>query len=145
VIRTALVAMDGSPHGDAAATLGIEWARRFDAKLVGLGILDEPSITRPEPVSLGAAAFKHRRDERRLAHAHQHVLAFLAEFHDRCAREGVRCAAVEDVGTPHDQILREAQSCDVVIMGRESNFHRPRLLVLGTHGVTRSWTCSSQR
>jgi hypothetical protein len=29
---------------------------------------------------------------------------------------------VEDVGTPHVQIIREAQSCDAVILGRETNF-----------------------
>ncbi|PYM67336.1 MAG: hypothetical protein DMD79_01280 [Candidatus Rokuibacteriota bacterium] len=39
-IRRVLVAMDGSPHGEAAAGLGIDWARRFGAELLGLGILD---------------------------------------------------------------------------------------------------------
>ena len=38
-IRRVLVAMDGSPHGEAAAGLGIDWARRFGAELLGLGIL----------------------------------------------------------------------------------------------------------
>ncbi len=30
---------------------------------------------------------------------------------------------LEDVGRPDEQIVREAQSCDVVILGREENFH----------------------
>jgi nucleotide-binding universal stress UspA family protein len=123
MMRTALVALDGSPHAEAAVTLAIDWARRFDAGLVGLGVLDEPSITRPEAVPLGATGFKRERDEHRLADAHQRVLAFLAKFDARCRAEGVRCTVLEDVGRPDEQIVREAQSCDVVILGREENFH----------------------
>jgi len=85
-------------------------------------VLDEPSITRPEPVSLGATGFKRERDEVRLATAHRRVLAFLSEFRARCADEGVACSVLEDVGRPAEQIVREAQSCDVVIIGRETNF-----------------------
>ena len=84
MIRRALVAMDGSAHGAAAATLAIEWARRFDAELIGLGILDKPSITSPEPVSFGGTAFKRQRDEIRLADAHRQVLQLLTAFHERC-------------------------------------------------------------
>jgi len=41
----------------------------------------------------------------------------------RCRGEGVQCTVLEDVGRPDQQIVREAQSCDVVILGREENFH----------------------
>jgi nucleotide-binding universal stress UspA family protein len=122
MIRTALIALDGTPQGQAAVDLAIDWARRFGAGLVGLGVLDEPSITKPEAVSLGATGFKRERDERRLADAHRRVLALLAEFRVQCGREGVPCALLEDVGQPDEQIVREAQSCDVVIIGRETNF-----------------------
>jgi nucleotide-binding universal stress UspA family protein len=80
MIRRALVAMDGSAHGVTAATLALEWAGRFGTELVGLGILDTPSITRPEPVSFGGTAFKRHRDEVRLADAHRRVLS-------RCSSE----------------------------------------------------------
>jgi nucleotide-binding universal stress UspA family protein len=122
MIRKALVALDGSPQGEAAVGLAVDWARRFGAELVGLGVLDAPSITRPEPVSLGATHFKHERDEARLAEAHERVLAFLAKFRDRCRADGVLCTLIEDVGRPDEQIVREAQSCDVVILGRDTNF-----------------------
>jgi nucleotide-binding universal stress UspA family protein len=122
MMRAALVALDGSPHGEATVGLAIDWARRFGAGLVGLGVLDEPSITRPEPVSIGATHFKHERDVKRLAEAHQRVLGFLARFRDRCRDADVACTLLEDVGRPEEQIVREAQSCDVVMLGREMNF-----------------------
>jgi nucleotide-binding universal stress UspA family protein len=72
-----LVAMAGSVHGVAAATLAIDWARRFGADLAGLGILDRPFITSPEPVSFEATAYKRRRDEAQLADARRRVLQLL--------------------------------------------------------------------
>ena len=38
-LRRALVVMDGAPHGETAVTPGIDWARRFGAERLGLGIL----------------------------------------------------------------------------------------------------------
>jgi nucleotide-binding universal stress UspA family protein len=122
MIRRALVAMDGSAHGVAAATLAIEWARRFDAELIGLGILDKPSITAPEPVSFGGTYYKRQRDEARLADAHRQVLQLLEDFHHRCKTAGVRCTVLEDIGAPHEQIISEAAGCDVVVIGRETHF-----------------------
>jgi nucleotide-binding universal stress UspA family protein len=122
VIRRLLVAMDGSAHGVAAAGLAIEWARRFDAELVGLGILDKPSITSPEPVSLGGTEYKRQRDEARLADEHRRVLQLLGQFRQRCVTAGVRCRALEDVGAPHEQIVAEAAGVDMVVLGRETHF-----------------------
>ncbi len=122
MIRRALVAMDGSPHGRAAATLAIDWARRFGAELVGLGILDKPTITSPEPVSFGGTAFKRHRDEVRLADEHRRVVELLADFQRRCEAGRVRCSLVEDIGAPHEQIVSEASGCDVVVLGRETHF-----------------------
>jgi len=122
MVRRILVAMDGSPYGEAAAGLAIDWGTRFGAELVGLGILDKPTITRPEPVSFGGTAYKRRRDEVRLGEAHRFLFVLLAQFQQRCEAAGVRCTVVEDVGAPHEQIIAEAAACDVVVLGRESHF-----------------------
>ena len=117
MIRRVLVAMDGSAHGLSAATFALEWARRFGAELVGLGILDKPSITSPEPVSFGGTSFKRHRDEVRLADEHRRVVELLADFQRRCEADRVRCSVVEDIGAPHEQIVAEASGCDVVVLG----------------------------
>jgi nucleotide-binding universal stress UspA family protein len=80
MLRRLLVAMDGSANGVAAAGLAVDWARRFAAELTGLGILDKPSITRPQPVSFGGTAYKHQRDEALLADEHRRVVQLLGEF-----------------------------------------------------------------
>ena len=123
MLRSVLVALDGSPFSESASTLACEWATRFGARLIGLGIVDEPSIERPEPVPMGAYGFKKRRDKARMTDAHRRVLKFLARFEEQCATAGVTATFLEDIGNPTERILHEAHRCDVVILGRETHFH----------------------
>src|SRR5262245_22592412 len=123
MLRTILVALDESPYSDTATTLAIEWGAQFGARLLGLGILDKPSITAPEPVPLGASAFKKELDEARLADAQAHVLHFLSKFKKRCSAAGVAADAFEDVGDATKCILKHAHRCDLIILGYETHFH----------------------
>jgi nucleotide-binding universal stress UspA family protein len=123
VLRSILVGLDGSAWSEAATTLALDWAARFDARLLGLGVLDEPSIDRAEPVPMGAYAYKTHRDDTRLADAHARIVKFLNDFRSRSAAAGLAATVLEDIGDPAERILREAQRCDVVILGRETHFH----------------------
>jgi nucleotide-binding universal stress UspA family protein len=122
VLRSILVALDGSPWSEAATTLALDWAGRSGARVLGLGILDEPAIERGEPVPMGAYEYKKHRDQRRLGDAHRRVLDLLDDFRVRSTALGIDAIAVEDVGDPADHILREAHRCDIVVLGRETHF-----------------------
>jgi nucleotide-binding universal stress UspA family protein len=74
-------------------------------------------------VPLGATAYKRERDEIRLTEAHRRILDFLERFRAHCDAVGVPCAIVEDIGTPHQQIVLEAAACDVVVLSQRTNFH----------------------
>jgi nucleotide-binding universal stress UspA family protein len=123
MLRSVLVALDGSAHSETATALAIDWAKRYGARLLGLGVVDEPSIRGGEPVPLGAGVYKHARDEARLVDAHRRVVDFLADFRARSELAGVAVEVLEDIGDPAVRILREAQRCDVVILARETHFH----------------------
>jgi nucleotide-binding universal stress UspA family protein len=123
MLKTVLVALDGSACGFTATTLALDWARRFDARLLGLGIVDEPSIHRPEPVPVGMGAYRKTRDEARMADAHHRVAGFGAEFRARAAGAGVHAEVLEEQGKPAERIVFEAQRADVVILGRETHFN----------------------
>jgi nucleotide-binding universal stress UspA family protein len=123
MLQGILIGLDGSRYSDVAVELGIEWATRYDARLIGLGIVDEPTITAPTPVPMGAAHFKSERDANLVADAHRRVEAFLKQFASRCAQAGVDGSTIEADGLPHEQIVLEAQRNDLVLMGKESYFH----------------------
>jgi nucleotide-binding universal stress UspA family protein len=90
--------------------------------VLGLGVVDAPAIEHGEPVPMGAYAYKKQRDEARLAEAHRRVVQVLQEFRARSGAAGVDATTVEDIGDPAEQVLREAQRCDVVLLARETRF-----------------------
>ena len=123
MLRTILVGLDGSDHSKSAVELGIVWAKRFDALLVGLGVIDQADICAPEAVPLGAGAFKGMIDETRLHEAQVTITNAIEAFSLRCAEEGVSSKPLEDVGRPAERIALEAQRYDLIMMGRQTFFH----------------------
>src|SRR5258708_36395687 len=106
MLRTVLVALDGSACSFTATTLALDWARRFDARLLGLGIVDEPSIHRPEPVPVGAGAYQKARDQGRLARGHPPAARLRAPLRARPARgRGPLGVLAEPGGAPQPTSL----------------------------------------
>jgi nucleotide-binding universal stress UspA family protein len=122
MLRSVLVALDGSCYSEPVTAFALDWATRFGADLLGLGIVDQPSIEAGEPVSFGGMAFKKRRDEIRLVDAHHRVHKFLAQFRARCEAAGVACGTLEEIGEPAGRILLDAQRTDVIVLGHETHF-----------------------
>lgn len=122
MLRSILIGLDGSAYSSAAVELGIRWARRFDALLVGIGIVDEPAICKREAVPIGAGQFKVDRDRHLLADARRQVAEFLEEFARRCDAEGVKCKVLEDVGAPDLQIMQKSRLYDLTMLGQQTCF-----------------------
>jgi nucleotide-binding universal stress UspA family protein len=103
--------------------IGIRWAQRSGAVLVGLGIINAPTICKPQPVPLGASAYKVHHDATLLADANHKVKQFLACCAQRCAEAGVTCQLLQDTGLPTEHILLEAQQYDLIMLGQHTFFH----------------------
>jgi nucleotide-binding universal stress UspA family protein len=124
MLRSILVGLDGSAPCTSAMEVGIEWARRFDALLVGLAIVDEPTIAAAAPVILGGPPYTDPIIYReRMADARRQVEQFLEQFALRCAEARVACKVLEDVGLPCEQIALEAQRYDLILLGQKTRFH----------------------
>jgi nucleotide-binding universal stress UspA family protein len=121
MIRTLLVGLDGSTDSDAALELGIRWARRLDALLVGMAVVDEPGIHGSEEVWLGEVYFRRINEglTSELRHKLQRVLERAAL---RCAEAGVAFKELEGTGDPQERILTEAQRYDLILMGQHTHF-----------------------
>lgn len=121
MLRSILVGLDGSEHSDSALELGIRWAKRFDAMLVGIGIVDEPGIHGPEEFWAGEAYFRSI-NKGLLADTRRDVERSMSRYTRRCVEAGVAFKGLEDVGTPYVQILLEAQRYDLIVMGHHTHF-----------------------
>jgi nucleotide-binding universal stress UspA family protein len=125
MLRSILVGLDGSDYSKSAIDVGIFLARKTGALLVGLGVVDEPTIRDVEPRLIGggvpyAEPVLYRE---RLASARREVERFLAQFSVRCAEAGVAAKVLEDVGLPHERIELQAQRYDIILLGQQTRFH----------------------
>jgi nucleotide-binding universal stress UspA family protein len=59
----------------------------------------------------------------RMSNARREVEKFLSQFSVRCAKAGVACKVLEDVGMPHEQIELQAQRYDLILLGQQTRFH----------------------
>jgi nucleotide-binding universal stress UspA family protein len=118
MLKSILIGLDGSPNCNAAVELGIQWAKYFNALLVGLGIINLPVIYRHE--SMPADITEDIRDQ--LENERQKARKCLEGFAQRCVEGKVAYILLEDVGLPYEEILRESQRYDLVLLGHETHF-----------------------
>ena len=87
--------------------------------------MDEPTIREVEPrlVAAGVPYAEPVLYRERIASARREVEQFLSDFSRRCAKAGVACKVLEDVGMPHEQIELQAQRYDLILMGQQTRFH----------------------
>lgn len=122
MIKTILVGLDGNVRSRAATQLAIDWARQTEALVIGIGIVDEPTISRPQAVPPGAAHFKHEAEVSQLHQARHDVERFLSEFETACRDAGVSHKLLEQTGSPAECLLRAAQRYDILMVGKKTHF-----------------------
>src|SRR5437899_868638 len=122
MIKDILVGLEGSPSSARAVELAIELGHALDATLVGLAVVDEPSIVAGSATSIGGASFKHQRDESLLADAHARAQQWLDAFALQCLQAAAAASVLELRGRPAAMILEELQRHDLTILGRDVNF-----------------------
>lgn len=122
MLKSILVGLDGSPFSKSAVELGIQWGKQYDAMLVGLGIIDEPGVSKVEAMPIGASLYKRKTDVAQLQRAQRKVEQYLERFALRCAEAQVSCKLLEEIGVPCDEILKESQRYDLLLLGQETYF-----------------------
>ncbi len=124
MLRSILVGLDGSDYSKSAIDVGIYLARKTQALLVGLGVVDEPAIREAEPRLIGAGVpyAEPVLYRERLSSARREVEHFLSQFATRCAEAKVAFKVLEDEGSPAEQIELQAQRYDLILLGQQTRF-----------------------
>ncbi len=123
MLRSILIALDGSPSSLQAASVGLELACRHKAHVDGLGIVNSGWIQRPEAVPVGGMAYKTALDLKELQSATERVGAVLQDFRERAERAGTLSFDLREVdGSPLQVVEIEAISHDLIVLGRNSMF-----------------------
>ncbi|GIW88511.1 MAG: universal stress protein UspA [Isosphaeraceae bacterium] len=121
MLRTLMVAIDGSADGQPAIDLALALATRHGSRLVGCAVVDEPGI-RLSQASVFPEGYGAPGDASLLAHARTECEAALARFEAACRAAGLSASTHLDYGTPHARLADEAHRFDLVLIGLHTHF-----------------------
>jgi len=119
MISTMLVGISGTQFSRTAADHAIQLAGQTGAALIGVGVVDQAHLSPPESVPLGAAEFKHHRDETVLHAAHERIEGLLTEFQRHCDEAKVSARTIKLEGVPANVLATECQRTDLLVVGKK--------------------------
>src|SRR6056297_502908 len=126
MIHPLVVAIDSTDSSQRAQTVSLDLAKQFSASVTGIAVLDTAWIRRPMATPIGGRAYKAHRDETLIQHQHEELEAKIKAFDELCKKAGVKSRSLEVEGSPSEKLDREAEQHDVLVLGRETNFHGTR-------------------
>jgi len=122
MIKSILVALDGSEHSQAAARYAIWMAERLQATVVGLHVVDDVSIEGAGSFlhdisgSLGFEPYLDFSSKMREA-LHERGRTLLEGFLVSCREAGVRADTQLTSGIVANEICEQARTADIVLVG----------------------------
>jgi nucleotide-binding universal stress UspA family protein len=125
-MHSILVTVDDTPSCIAAKGLALSLARRTGAGIRGVTGIDLSDIDQVEPAPIGGAGYAYARLQHRNERAKQRRerIAELPEaFQKSLAADGVEAPCHTIESDIRDELLRMVETCDLVITGRDAEFH----------------------
>ncbi len=118
MLRSILLAYEPSVISLSAAELTQRLAVEFQATVSALGVFDE-TIVAPSAVPLGGQEQRQARDHDLMERDRKIIRSGLDAVDARLSDAGVAHHVLLRSGTPHELILEQSQSCDLIVLGSE--------------------------
>ncbi|MCC6544956.1 MAG: universal stress protein [Nitrospirae bacterium] len=123
MLRRILIPYDPSPYAAAALEYGCFLAKKRNAEVTGVVVLDTPGIKKSiGPTPLGGIYYAEKLEKTKEEKAREHIKALLGNFREKCQREGVAHRESELQGSPSEQIIQDSIFYDLMVMGISTHF-----------------------
>lgn len=119
-----LVPIDGSPNSYRGLKYAIDVAKKYEAEITLIHVIEEPpyAYSAPSGIMLPAEYFTRIRE---------HAVALLSKRKKELMSKGVRTKTIIRRGSPSVQILKASKGTDLIVMGSRG-LGRLRSLMLGS-------------
>ena len=136
MIKKILIPTDGSANSLTALEYGIYIARKLDAALIGLYVLDVNLIQGPMLTDISGSVGMPPYDgffDAIETSLNEKADCILKEFQERCKKSGINAEVKKTIGKISQIIIEEAQSADLILMAKKGeNFHLKEGGLLGS-------------
>lgn len=123
-VKRILVPLDSSSFSDSAARTACMLAKKHDATVAGVAVLDSPEI-RSSIIPAVGPYYPMMLDavREKIHHADQVLHESMERFAGICAEAGVEHRETEYEGIPAQKLLESSIFHDVIVTGLETHFH----------------------
>jgi nucleotide-binding universal stress UspA family protein len=124
MIRRILLPLDNSKYTKTGLKYSQRIAKRMDAEISGMVILDLEGIENlTGPYVPGGLELVEMLEEKEKRDAQEHIEKLLNEFKESCAKENVKHREFEYQGSPSKNIIKESYFYDMLVLGMRTYFH----------------------
>lgn len=113
-ITEVVIALARGPHIDEAIRQAIVLAKRHDAELYGVAIIDSPSLSKVGSVPIGAGGHAKELREWRISQARTNVQGIIELFESHAKAAGLKWSVRVEEGKPH-AVLHSYQSAQSLL------------------------------
>jgi len=136
MIKKILISTDGSANSLTALEYGIYIARKLDAALIGLYVLDLNLIQGPMFTDISGSVGMPPYDgffDAIETSLNEKADCILKEFQERCKKSGINAEVKKTIGKISPIIIEEAQGADLILMAKKGeHFHLKEGGLLGS-------------
>jgi nucleotide-binding universal stress UspA family protein len=124
MIKRILVALDPDPDTPVATKFALRLAKRFDASITGVAVVDTTSFhTEVGGGGLGGGFYGHEIWTELTEDTRKEALRLLENFKSMVEKENVTHTAIKKEGVSHLRIIEEMKYHDLLIVGRDPHFY----------------------
>jgi nucleotide-binding universal stress UspA family protein len=120
MFKSILVPTDGSEASEIALEYGIQMAKSYEGRIIGLYVIESKNIYAPHAQGLGASPVREPHSQWAVEfrkNLEEMGKKTLKSLEGKCEENGVECETTLTEGVANTQICEQARRVDLVVMG----------------------------
>jgi len=126
MLKQVLLGLDDTPASLRAKEIALSLAKLHGAGLTAMTVVDAARIAPPEPVPMGAEAYKQHKDAVLVGRTREQLSELARRLIYECKAVRVNCDVAVREGDAIDALTEASELHDLIVIGRDAAFHAPQ-------------------
>ena len=121
-MKRILLGLGGTPSADAKIKHAIDLAKRHEAEITGVTIVDASEIAKVGSIPIGGGPAANKLREHREHSLREHLEEAITNFRNCCEEAGVRYHIIREEGDPFEELVSLWRYHDITLLGLQGFF-----------------------